>query len=282
MLLDGARPKPSQRLRAGATVTVDVPAPAPLALVPEPLPLAIVHEDAALLVIDKPAGLVVHPGAGHTTGTLVHGLLAHCGGTLSGIGGVRRPGIVHRLDRGTSGLLVVAKTDAAHLALTRQLQARTVERRYLALVHGEVGHAEGRIELPIGRHPQDRQRMAVRPPGAGRPASTRYRVRARTAAPVPLSLLEVQLGTGRTHQIRVHLAHRGHPVVGDRTYRRGPSALPAELLALVAALHGQALHAGLLGFVHPVTGARVRFVAPPPAAFAALCAWLGWSSRMLG
>ena len=197
---------------------------------PEAIPLAVVYEDADLLVVNKPVGLVVHPGAGHRTGTLVHALLAHCGAELSGIGGARRPGIVHRLDRGTSGLLVVAKNDRAHLALARQLKARTVERRYLALVHGRLPHAAGVVETAIGRDPRDRLRMAVRPAGAGRPALTRYRVLERFARPAPLTLLEATLGTGRTHQIRVHLAHLGAPVVGDRTYRRrGTAPLDPEL-----------------------------------------------------
>jgi 23S rRNA pseudouridine1911/1915/1917 synthase len=273
--VDGHRRKASHRLRAGEVVSVAVPPPEPLALRPEPIPLAIVHEDPALLVVDKPAGLVVHPGAGHATGTLVHALLAHCGAELSGIGGVRRPGIVHRLDRGTSGLLVVAKSDRAHLALARQLKARTVERRYVALVHGAVPHAEGVVEAAIGRHPQDRLRMAVRPPGAGRPAVTRFRVVERFRAPAPLTRLDVQLGTGRTHQIRVHLAHLGFPVVGDRTYRRRGAA-PADpgLAAAAAALGGLALHAAVLGFTHPETGERLRFEAPLPPAFAALLDWL--------
>jgi 23S rRNA pseudouridine1911/1915/1917 synthase len=271
----GGQPRASHRLRAGARVVIEVPAPEPVALVPEAIPLDVVYEDTDLLVVDKPTGLVVHPGAGHRTGTLVHALLAHCGATLSGVGGVRRPGIVHRLDRGTSGLLVVAKTDAAHHALAGQLKARTVERRYLALVHGRLPHAAGVVETAIGRDPRDRLRMAVRPAGAGRPALTRYRVLERFARPAPLVLLEVTLGTGRTHQIRVHLAHLGAPVVGDRTYRRrGAAASDAELAARVAGLGGQALHAAVLGFTHPSTGARLRFEVPAPPAFAALLEWL--------
>jgi 23S rRNA pseudouridine1911/1915/1917 synthase len=275
VVVDGRIRKASHRLRAGEVVRVEVPPPVPLALVPEPIPLDVVYEDEALLVVDKPAGLVVHPGAGHATGTLVHALLAHCGPRLSGIGGVRRPGIVHRLDRGTSGLLVVAKRDPAHLALARQLKARTVERRYLALVHGSLPRAEGVIEAAIGRDPRDRLRMAVRPPGAGRAAVTRYRVLERFTAPLPLTYLALELGTGRTHQIRVHLAHLGFPVVGDRTYRRRatPPASP-ELARRVAALGGLALHAAVLGFTHPDTGERLSFEVPPPPAFRALLAWL--------
>jgi 23S rRNA pseudouridine1911/1915/1917 synthase len=267
--------KASHRLRAGAEVTVEVPPPVPVTLVPEPTPLDVVYEDADLLVVNKPVGVVVHPGAGHRTGTLVHALLAHCGPSLSGIGGARRPGIVHRLDRGTSGLLVIAKHDHAHLALARQLKARTVERRYLALVHGRLPHAAGVVEAAIGRDPRDRLRMAVRPAGAGRPALTRYRALERFLRPAPMTLVEATLGTGRTHQIRVHFAHLGVPVVGDRTYRRRGSG-PADptLAALVAALGGQALHAAVLGFSHPTTGAGLRFEAPLPPAFATLLGWL--------
>jgi len=273
--VDGRQRKASHRLRAGEVVRVEVPPPVALELAPEAIPLDIVYEDPALLVVNKPTGLVVHPGAGHATGTLVHALLAHCGPTLSGIGGVRRPGIVHRLDRGTSGLLVVAKTDGAHLALARQLKARSVERRYLALVHGTVPRLEGVIETAIGRHPRDRLRMAVRPAGAGRHALTRYRVLERFGAPTPLTLLAVQLGTGRTHQIRVHLGHIGFPVAGDRTYRRrGPAPRDPELARRVEALGGLALHAAVLGFTHPDTGERCRLEVPPPPRFQTLLAWL--------
>lgn len=273
--VDGRSAKASLRLRTGTRVRVEVPPPQPLALVPEPIPLDVIHEDADLLVVNKPPGLVVHPGAGHATGTLVHALLAHCGGALSGIGGVRRPGIVHRLDRGTSGLLVVAKNDVAHQALSRQLKARTVERRYLALVQGRVPLGEGLIETAIGRDPHDRLRMAVRPPGAGRLAVTRYRVAERFTRPAPLTLLDVRLGTGRTHQIRVHLAHLGFPVVGDRTYRRrGGSPGDPAWTARVAMLGGLALHAAVLGFRHPATREDLHFEMPPPPGLAALLTWL--------
>jgi 23S rRNA pseudouridine1911/1915/1917 synthase len=276
----GGHAKASHRLRGGARVTVELPPPEPASLTPEAIPLDVVHEDADLLVVNKPTGLVVHPGAGHRTGTLVHALLAHCGSALSGVGGVRRPGIVHRLDRGTSGLLVVAKTDHAHLGLARQLKARTVERRYVALVHGRLPHAAGVVETAIGRDPRDRLRMAVRPPGAGRLAVTRYRVLERFPRPAPFTLVEATLGTGRTHQIRVHLAHLGAPVVGDRTYRRrGTAPLDAALAPYVAALGGQALHAAVLGFTHPTTGVAHRFEALPPPALSALLAWLRGALR---
>jgi 23S rRNA pseudouridine1911/1915/1917 synthase len=273
--VDGRSAKASARLKAGHAVRVEIPPPEPLDLVPEAIPLHVVYEDVDVLVVNKPPGLVVHPGAGHATGTLVHALLAHAGPALSGIGGVRRPGIVHRLDRGTSGLLVVAKHDAAHDSLSRQLKARTVERRYLALVLGRVPREEGLIETGIGRDPRDRLRMAVRPPGSGRHAVTRFRVVERFTRPVTLTLLDVRLGTGRTHQIRVHLAHLGFPVVGDRLYRRreGPSG-DADWSARVAALGGFALHAAVLGFRHPVSGEDLRFEVPPPPGLTALLTWI--------
>lgn len=278
--VNGRPRKPSYRLRAGDTVVLEVPPPTSVELVPEPLPLDILYEDAALLVVNKPAGLVVHPGAGHARGTLVHALLAHCGPSLAGVGGVRRPGIVHRLDRGTSGLLVVAKTDAAHVALSRQLKARQVERRYLALVHGTPPPGERVVDRPIGRDPLHRQRMAVRPAGEGRPARTRYQAEEWFREPVPLALVGVQLETGRTHQVRVHLASEGYPVVGDRTYRRRSTpALPSPWAERVAALGGVALHAGVLGFVHPATGAWLRFEVPPPPAFQALLEALRAANR---
>ncbi|MBI2461816.1 MAG: RluA family pseudouridine synthase [Candidatus Rokubacteria bacterium] len=269
--VDGVGRRASHRLRGGEEVWVEVPAPTPLELTSEPIPLDIVYEDEVLLVVNKPPGMVVHPGAGHDRGTLVHALLAHCP-TLSGIGGVRRPGIVHRLDKGTSGLLVVAKTDRAHLELARQLQARTVSRRYLALVHGGPAPEAGVIEAAIGRHPRDRVRMAVRPAGQGRAALTRFRVLERFEG---LTLLEARLQTGRTHQIRVHLAHLGFPVAGDPVYRRRSVRPPdGELAARLAALGGLALHAAALGFTHPVSGTPLEFEVPPPAPFAALLDWL--------
>ncbi|MFB3816019.1 MAG: RluA family pseudouridine synthase [Candidatus Methylomirabilales bacterium] len=251
-LVDGAPRKPRHLVTPGARVELSVPPPAPLALAPEAMPLDILYEDQDLLVLNKPAGLVVHPGAGRSSGTLVHGLLAHCP-HLPGIGGVERPGIVHRLDRDTSGALVVAKSEAAHQSLARQFKARQVQKRYVALVHGTLRQEAGRIEAPIGRRAQERQKMGVRE--GGREARTAYRVLRRLPG---RTLVECLLETGRTHQIRVHLAHLGHPVVGDRTYggrreRRRPEA-PRQML-----------HAWRLGFHHPASGAWLEFTAPIPA-----------------
>jgi 23S rRNA pseudouridine1911/1915/1917 synthase len=251
--VDGAACRASHRLRGGERVEVEIPPPPPEQLEPESVALAIVHEDDHLLVLDKPAGMVVHPGAGHARGTLAAGVLAHAPLT-AGVGGPRRPGIVHRLDKGTSGLLVVAKTSTAYDSLVAQLQARTVRRRYLAVVHGRVRPVEGVVDAPIGRHPRHRQRMAVLPEGKGKRAVTRYRVGERFAA---FTYLEARLETGRTHQIRVHLASLGHPVVGDETYGQGRGKPPVPL-------EGLALHAAHLAFVHPATQERVEFSAPLP------------------
>ena len=253
--VDGAFRKPSYRLSGGESIDIEVPPPAPQELEPEPLALSIVYEDADLLVIVKPAGMVVHPGAGHARGTLASAALAHAP-SIANVGGARRPGVVHRLDKGTSGLLVMAKTGVAYEALVAQLAARTVSRRYLAVVHGRVARAEGVVDAPIGRHPRDRVRMAVRPTGQGKRAVTRYRVLERF---LQFTYLEARLETGRTHQIRVHLAALGHPIVGDDVY--GRRAKPE----LEVPLGGHALHAAELGFVHPVTQKRLQFaVALPP------------------
>ncbi|HLC40464.1 MAG TPA: RluA family pseudouridine synthase [Methylomirabilota bacterium] len=261
--VNGAARKASYRLRAGERVTITIPAVRVEPLRPEPIPLTIVYEDDDLLVVNKPAGMVVHPGAGVQSGTLVNALLAHTG--LSPIGGPARPGIVHRLDKGTSGLLVVAKSQTAHVALVKQLESRSVERRYLALVSGRLERAEGVIEVAIGRHPHDRIRMAVRPTGGGRAAITHFRVQERLPG---FTLLECQLKTGRTHQIRVHLAHLGHPVVGDDTYQKRSTRIKDPAMqALIADLNGHALHAASLGFVHPRTGVICRFEAPLPPPF---------------
>ncbi len=253
--VDGAVRKAAARLAGGERVEVEVPPPAPEELVPEPAALSVLFEDADVLVLEKPSGVVVHPGAGHARGTLAAALLAHAP-EVAGVGGPRRPGIVHRLDKDTSGLLVVAKSKTAYDALVAQLARRTVTRRYLAVVHGRVRADEGVIDRRIGRHPHDRVRMAVRPPGQGKRAVTRYRVLERFGG---FTLLEVSLETGRTHQIRVHLASVGHPVAGDDVYggrRREPLPTPLE---------GLALHAARLAFVHPATGRPLEFASPVPA-----------------
>jgi len=260
VLVDGHPAKPSALVGAGQRVRLRIPPVLPTALRPEAIPLDILFEDEALVVLNKPAGLVVHPGAGCATGTLVHALLFHCP-HLPGIGGVERPGIVHRLDRETSGVMVVAKTAAAHQALSRQFKERIVRKRYLALAHGRLEREVGRIEAPIGRRAADRKRMGVRRDG-GREARTAYRVLRRYA---DMTLVELSLETGRTHQIRVHLAHVGHPVVGDRVYG-GRQERRAER---GGAVERQMLHAWRLAFRHPESGAWLEFTAPPPADFLA-------------
>jgi len=262
VLVDGAASRTSARLRLGQSVVVHVPAPAPATPEPEDIPLSIVHEDPHLLVVDKPAGLVVHPGAGTRSGTLVNALLSHVR-DLSGIGGVLRPGIVHRLDRGTSGLLVVAKDDETHRSLVRQFSSRRVEKEYLALVHGIPRSRVGEIASTIGRHPVHRKKMSVEAP-RGRQALTSW---AREEAFDGACLLRVRIHTGRTHQIRVHLASIGHPVAGDDTYggTRTPSSRRADARHALSSLTRPALHAARLVFTHPATGERAAFTSPLPA-----------------
>jgi len=252
--VDGAVLKAAHRLRGGETVEIEIPPPAAEELVPEPTALSVVYEDDYVLVVDKPAGMVVHPGAGRAHGTLAAAVLAHSP-TVAGVGGPRRPGIVHRLDKDTSGLLVIAKTQAAYDDLVAQLAARTVTRRYLAVVHGRVRAAAGVVNAPIGRHPRDRVKMAVRPAGRGKRAVTRYRVLERFPH---FTFLELHLETGRTHQIRVHFASLGHPVAGDQVYGKPRLRPPVEL-------DGYALHAAGLTFVHPVFRKSVELDAPVPA-----------------
>ena len=254
--------EPGYRVKPGQVVTLVVPPPVDETPRAQAIPLQVAYEDEHLIVVDKPAGLVVHPAPGNPDRTLVNALLAHCGASLSGIGGVRRPGIVHRLDKDTSGLMVAAKHDAAHQGLSAQFATRRLSRTYRAVVWGRPRPAEGRIEGAIGRDPRNRKRMAVRASG-GKAAITHYRV-VRSLSPL-WSLVECRLETGRTHQIRVHMAHRGHPLVGDALYgaakRRGLDERLRETLALCPR---QVLHAARLGFVHPVSGAALVFESPLP------------------
>jgi 23S rRNA pseudouridine1911/1915/1917 synthase len=265
VLTDGAA-----RARAG-TYLLLVPEPLPAEPAAEDIPLDILYEDADLIVLNKPAGMAVHPAPGSLSGTLVNALLHHCAGRLSGIGGVARPGIVHRLDKDTSGVMVAAKSDAAHQGLSKLFAAHDIERVYVALVRGAPHPAAGVIETRIGRSPHDRKKMAVLKAG-GREAVTAYRVERIFGAPEkPLAArVACRLKTGRTHQIRVHLASRGCPCLGDAVYGSGVPA-PAVREAIAAAgLKRQALHAAVLGFEHPVTGERLRFETPLPADMARL------------
>ncbi len=284
--------QPSRKLTAGARIRLTVPPPEPAAPSGEAIPLTIVYEDGDLIVIDKPAGLVVHPASGHETGTLVNALIAHCGRSLSGIGGVARPGIVHRLDKDTSGLLVVAKNDTAHRGLAAQFadHGRTgpLERAYRAVVWGVPERARFTIDAAIARARHNREKMIVVEPrrktadaqrtsaDEGRQAITHVAVEERFGAPqAPVAAaLRCTLETGRTHQIRVHLAHCGHPLLGDALYGAGfrtkASLLPAPAQDALAKLDRQALHATLLGFAHPRTGETMRFESPEPPDLAAL------------
>jgi 23S rRNA pseudouridine1911/1915/1917 synthase len=241
------------RLKSGDRVCISIPPPDTLELIPEAMPLDILYEDEQLLIIDKPAGMVVHPSAGHDTGTLVHALLAHC--PLSSIGGVQRPGIVHRLDKDTTGAIVVAKTDFAHQHLQQQLQAKTARRVYLGVVYGAPKTDGGTIDLPIGRHPVDRQKQAiVAIDRGGKAAVTHWQMQERFKG---FSLIEFRLETGRTHQIRVHTTQMGHPVVGDPVYGAGRASVGVKL-------PGQSLHARQLELIHPVTGELISVTAPLP------------------
>ncbi|AXI45965.1 RNA pseudouridine synthase [Sulfitobacter sp. SK012] len=275
--------------REGAVITVDVEEAEDSHILPEDIPLEVVFEDADLIVVNKPSGMVVHPAPGSPNGTLVNALLAHCGDELSGVGGMKRPGIVHRIDKETSGLLVVAKSDSAHHGLAKQFEAHTVERYYQALVYGVPDANDPRLRgikgtnfetgnilkmtTQLARHKTDRQRQAVLFHG-GRHAVTRARTVRRFGTPAVIALMECWLETGRTHQIRVHMAHAGHGLVGDPVYggkrKIAKAALPEAMADAIRAFPRQALHAAVLGFQHPVTGEMVRFEAPLPPDIAAL------------
>lgn len=271
---------PSDKIQPGTRISLAIPPAAPPEPQGEVIPLAIVHEDADLVVLDKPPGLVVHPAGGHETGTLVNALIAHCGDSLSGIGGVKRPGIVHRLDKDTSGLLVVAKNDRSHRKLAAQFadHGRTgpLERAYLAICWGAPDRPRGTIEAAIERSSHNREKMQIVAPGRGREAITHFEVIETFAhqGQAVASLLRCELETGRTHQIRVHLAHRGHPLLGDRLYGAGFKSKTTHLddasREALGALGRQVLHATLLGFEHPADGAVMSFESEPPADFARL------------
>ena len=260
--VNGKSAKKNARLTQGDCVEVQLPDPAPVDVVPQDIPLDVVYEDSDVIVVNKPVGMVVHPAPGHPDGTLVNALLYACGDSLSGINGALRPGIVHRIDRDTSGLLIVAKNDAAHLALSDQLQDHSLARTYEAVIVGGLREDAGTVDAPIARHPIDRKRMAVRP--EGRPAVTHWKVLGRYQG---YTHIQCQLETGRTHQIRVHLAHIGHPVLGDPVYGGVRKGFP-ELV-------GQCLHARRLVFRHPRTGDEIRLECPLPDYFQSVLRRLG-------
>jgi len=250
---------PATKVRGNEDLIVAVPEPTPAHNLAQDIPLRVVFEDEHLLVVDKPAGLVVHPAAGNPDGTLVNALLHHCGGSLSGIGGVARPGIVHRIDKDTSGLLVVAKTDVAHEGLARQFSAHSIERRYLAIVTGVPKASEGKVDAPLARSSTNRKKIAIVEANRGKRAVTYWR---RLTVLKEAALVECRLETGRTHQVRVHMASLGHPLVGDPVYGRSGKTHGSLLKEL--GFHRQALHAAELGFIHPVTKSRLSFASAMP------------------
>ncbi len=265
VLLNGLVAKAGDKLKGGEKISLALPPPVPSTVVPEAIPLRILYEDADLVVIDKPAGLVVHPAPGHAGGTLVNALLHHCK-DLAGIGGELRPGIVHRLDKDTSGVLVVAKNESSLAGLAQQFKTHTVRRRYLALIQGLLADSTGKVDLPVGRHPVDRKKMAV-VAAHGREAVTHWQVMARFPRD-RMTLIALRLETGRTHQIRVHMAKLGFPVVGDPVYGHPgwvKKIADPVLKRLVLQLGRQALHADLLGFIHPRTGNYQEFCSALPA-----------------
>jgi 23S rRNA pseudouridine1911/1915/1917 synthase len=259
-LAEGKVRDPAIKVKGGETFTLAVPAPEPAHNEAQDIPLTIAFEDEHLLVVDKPAGLVVHPAAGNRDGTLVNALLHHCGGSLSGIGGVARPGIVHRIDKDTSGLLVVAKTDVAHEGLARQFAAHSIDRRYLAIVNAVPKTASGTVDAPLARSSANRKKITIVEEGRGKRAVTHWK---RLNALKDAALVECRLETGRTHQVRVHMASIGHSLLGDPVYGRGKS-VHRQLLNQLD-FHRQALHAAGLGFTHPVTKARLSFESPLPS-----------------
>lgn len=257
ILVNGGRVKPSYKLVQGDQISIDIPPPEEAEIPAENIPLDILYEDSDVILINKPKGMVVHPAAGHYTGTLVNGLMYHCKGELSGINGVMRPGIVHRIDMDTTGVLIVCKNDSSHNCIAEQLKEHSITRRYYAVIYGNIKEDEGTINAPIGRHPIDRKKMAINHKN-GREAVTHYTIKERFG---DYTLIECRLETGRTHQIRVHMASIGHPLLGDTVY--GPNKNPFHL-------QGQALHAYVLGFIHPRTNEYMEFQAELPDYFETL------------
>ena len=255
VLVNGAAVKSNYKTEDGDLICLEVPDPVEPEILPQEMDLDILYEDSDIILINKPKGMVVHPAAGHLDGTLVNGLMAHCGEELSGINGVMRPGIVHRIDMDTTGVLIVCKNDVAHSSIAEQLKEHSITRRYYAIAHGVVREDEGTVDAPIGRHPTDRKKMSINRQH-GREAVTHYRVLERFER---FTFIECRLETGRTHQIRVHMASIGHPLLGDQVY--GPAKCPYP------GLTGQTLHAGVLGIVHPRTGEYMEFQAPLPEYF---------------
>lgn len=254
VLVDGKIVKSNYKVSSGERILMEIPEAVEPKILPEEIALDILYEDADIILVNKPKGMVVHPAAGHDSGTLVNALLAHCG-DLSGINGVLRPGIVHRIDRDTTGVLVACKNDTAHNAIAEQLKVHSITRVYFAIVHGRISEDEGTIDAPIGRHPTDRKKMSINEKN-GKPAVTHYHVLQRSEG---FTYLECRLETGRTHQIRVHMASAGHPLLGDSVY--GPAHCPYP------GLQGQTLHAGILGLIHPRTGEYLEVQAPLPQYF---------------
>jgi 23S rRNA pseudouridine1911/1915/1917 synthase len=262
VLINGKTVKSNYKVVNGDVIELTVPEAVELEIEAEDMELDILYEDEDILIVNKPKGMVVHPAAGHTSGTLVNGLMAHCKDSLSGINGVMRPGIVHRIDMDTTGVLIVCKNDFAHNSIADQLKVHSITRKYYAIVHGGIREEEGTIDAPIGRHPVDRKKMSINEKN-GKHAVTHYRVLKRFQK---YTYVECQLETGRTHQIRVHMASIGHPLLGDTVY--GPAKCP------INGLQGQTLHAGVLGIIHPRTGEYMEFSAPLPEYFESLLAKL--------